>query len=83
MVGVGTRARRCCRVNSDQSNISMMDCQVHAWQQGLPVQFVVKTTRSFDRLNAVAQQLVQQAVSSGKFIFPDSTWIHDAGSPSR
>jgi multidrug efflux pump len=40
--------------------------------QGLPVQFVITTTDSFSRLNTVAQQFLQQAVSSGMFIFLDS-----------
>ena len=41
--------------------------------QGLPVQFVIRTTELFDRLNGVAQQFLQQAVNSGMFIFLDST----------
>jgi len=40
--------------------------------QGLPVQFVIATTDSFDRLNGFAQQFLQQAVKSGMFIFLDS-----------
>ncbi|HEY2756792.1 MAG TPA: efflux RND transporter permease subunit [Pseudolabrys sp.] len=40
--------------------------------QGLPVQFVITTTDSFDRLNQVAQQFLQEAVKSGDFIFLDS-----------
>jgi multidrug efflux pump len=40
--------------------------------QGLPVQFVITTTDSFDRLNQVAQQFLQEAVRSGDFIFLDS-----------
>ena len=40
--------------------------------QGLPVQFVITTTNSFDRLNTIAQQFLQQAVASGMFIFLDS-----------
>jgi multidrug efflux pump len=40
--------------------------------QGLPVQFVITTTDSFDRLNPVAQQFLQQAVASGMFIFLDT-----------
>ena len=39
--------------------------------QGLPVQFVIATTESFNRLNEVAQQFLQQAVKSGMFIFLD------------
>lgn len=41
--------------------------------QGLPVQFVITTTESFDQLNGVAHQFLQQAVNSGMFIFLDST----------
>jgi multidrug efflux pump len=40
--------------------------------QGLPVQFVITTTESFDRLNKVAQQFLQQAENSGMFIYLDS-----------
>ena len=40
--------------------------------QGLPVQFVINTTDSFDRLNDVAQQFLQEAVKSGMFIFLDT-----------
>jgi len=40
--------------------------------QGLPVQFVLETTDSFDRLNDVAQKFLQEAVKSGMFIFLDS-----------
>ncbi len=40
--------------------------------QGLPVQFVITTTDSFDRLNKVAQQFLQEAENSGMFIFLDS-----------
>jgi multidrug efflux pump len=40
--------------------------------QGLPVQFVITTTDSFDRLNTVAQQFLQEAIKSGMFIFLDS-----------
>ncbi|HEX5509709.1 MAG TPA: efflux RND transporter permease subunit, partial [Pseudolabrys sp.] len=40
--------------------------------QGLPVQFVLQTTDSFDRLNNVAQSFLQEAVKSGMFIFLDS-----------
>ena len=40
--------------------------------QGLPVQFVIATTESFDHLNKVAQQFLQAAVKSGMFIFLDS-----------
>lgn len=40
--------------------------------QGLPIQFVITTTDSFERLNDVAQGFLQQAVKSGLFIFLDS-----------
>jgi multidrug efflux pump len=40
--------------------------------QGLPVQFVINTTDSFERLNEVSQQFLQEAVKSGLFIFLDS-----------
>ncbi len=39
---------------------------------GLPVQFVIVTTEPFARLNAIAQQFLQQALQSGMFIFLDS-----------
>jgi multidrug efflux pump len=39
---------------------------------GLPVQFVLETTDSFERLNTVAQNFLQEAVKSGMFIFLDS-----------
>ena len=39
---------------------------------GLPVQFVLTTTDSFERLNDVAQAFLQEAVKSGNFIFLDS-----------
>jgi len=40
--------------------------------QGLPIQFVIKTTDSFDRLNNAAQQFLNAAVASGMFIFLDT-----------
>ncbi|MEH2520912.1 multidrug efflux pump [Bradyrhizobium sp. AZCC 1610] len=40
--------------------------------QGLPVQFVIKTTDSFDRLNDVAQRFLRAALDSGMFIFLDT-----------
>ncbi|MDH6230403.1 multidrug efflux pump [Mesorhizobium soli] len=40
--------------------------------QGLPVQFVLGTTESFEQLNQVAQNFLQEAVKSGMFIFLDS-----------
>jgi len=40
--------------------------------QGLPVQFVLTTTSSFDQLNTIAQGFLQEALKSGMFIFLDS-----------
>ena len=40
--------------------------------QGLPVQFVIASTDSFDQINKVAQRFLQEAVKSGMFIFLDS-----------
>jgi multidrug efflux pump len=40
--------------------------------RGLPVQFVIGTTDSFDRLNAVAQALMAKARASGMFAYLDS-----------
>jgi len=40
--------------------------------QGLPVQFVITTTNSFDRLNDAATQFLQQAIASHLFIFLDT-----------
>lgn len=37
--------------------------------QGLPVQFVIKTTNNFQQLNTVSQKLLQAALSTGDFIF--------------
>jgi multidrug efflux pump len=39
---------------------------------GLPIQFIIQTTESFERLNDVAQQFLAEAVKSGMFIFLDS-----------
>jgi multidrug efflux pump len=39
---------------------------------GLPVQFVIVSTDTFERLNTVAQAFLQQALASGMFIFLDS-----------
>ena len=39
---------------------------------GLPLQFVIKTTESFENLNAVAGQVVAKAQASGMFFFIDS-----------
>jgi multidrug efflux pump len=40
--------------------------------RGLPVQFVIGTTDSFDRLNRVAHALMKKALASGLFAFMDS-----------
>ena len=39
---------------------------------GLPMQFVIGTTESFDQLNTVTQQFMQEAQKSGRFIFLDT-----------
>lgn len=39
---------------------------------GLPVQFVIKTTESFQNLNEVAQQVLAKAQASGMFFYVDS-----------
>jgi multidrug efflux pump len=38
---------------------------------GLPVQYVIKTTRAFSELDGVAAKFVQAAMASGKFAFAD------------
>lgn len=40
--------------------------------QGLPIQFVIKTTDSFDKLDAASQQFLKAAIDSGMFIFLDT-----------
>ncbi|MBF0281572.1 MAG: efflux RND transporter permease subunit [Zetaproteobacteria bacterium] len=40
--------------------------------RGLPLQFVIKSTDSFENLNAVAQEVVARALASGMFFFVDS-----------
>ncbi len=40
--------------------------------RGLPMQFVIETTDSFDRLNDVAQSLMDKARASGMFVFLDN-----------
>ncbi len=40
--------------------------------RGLPVQFAIKTTDSFDRLNDTAQRFLKAALDSGMFIFLDT-----------
>jgi len=39
---------------------------------GLPLQFVIKTTEGFDKLNQVTEQVVTRAQASGMFLFIDS-----------
>jgi multidrug efflux pump len=39
---------------------------------GFPIQFVIKTTEPFDRLNEVTQQLLEEVQKSGMFIFVQS-----------
>jgi len=39
---------------------------------GLPLQFIIKTTESFENLNEVAQQVLAKAQSSGMFFFIDT-----------
>ncbi|KRR20484.1 efflux RND transporter permease subunit [Bradyrhizobium retamae] len=41
--------------------------------RGLPVQFVLTTTDSFDRLNEISREFLQRARQSGLFIFLDTT----------
>ncbi|MEI8010919.1 MAG: efflux RND transporter permease subunit [Candidatus Omnitrophota bacterium] len=40
--------------------------------EGMPVQFVIGTTDSSDRLNEVSQALLEKAMASGMFIFADT-----------
>jgi multidrug efflux pump subunit AcrB len=40
--------------------------------QGLPIQFVIKTTDPFDRLDDASQQFLKAAIASGLFIFLDT-----------
>lgn len=40
--------------------------------RGLPIQFVINTTDSFERLNEINQLLMEKAQSSGMFIFMDT-----------
>ena len=39
---------------------------------GLPIQFVVESTDSFDKLNTVSRELLSQALATGKFMFLDT-----------
>ncbi len=45
---------------------------------GLPIQFVINTTESFDRLNTVTQQVMDKVKASGKFYFVDTDLKFDA-----
>lgn len=40
--------------------------------RGLPIQFVINTTESFDQLNEVTQTLLDKARASGQFLFLDT-----------
>jgi len=44
---------------------------------GLPVQFVIGTTESFEQLNTIAQQFMQEAQKSGMFMFMDNDLKYD------
>jgi multidrug efflux pump len=44
---------------------------------GLPVQFVIGSTDSFEQLHTMAQQFMQEAQKSGRFIFVDSDLKYD------
>jgi multidrug efflux pump len=39
---------------------------------GLPLQFIIKTTESFDKLNEITQQVLARARASGMFFFIDT-----------
>lgn len=39
---------------------------------GLPLQFVIETTRPYDQLNAMAQKILEQALKTGVFAFLDT-----------
>ena len=45
---------------------------------GLPVQFVINTTGGFEALNDVAQKFLQEALSTGRFIFLNTDLKIDA-----
>lgn len=40
--------------------------------RGLPVQFVITSTQPFERINEVAQNMMQEARKSGRFLFLDT-----------
>ncbi|MEQ1636102.1 MAG: efflux RND transporter permease subunit [Methylococcales bacterium] len=44
---------------------------------GMPVQFVIGSTESFEQLNTLAQQFMQEAQKSGMFMFTDSDLKYD------
>ena len=63
----------------DETDSGVAGEQVVAFQppslpgaEGLPFSYVIKTTRSFDELYPISQQLLNAALKSGKFIFLDS-----------
>jgi multidrug efflux pump len=63
----------------DEMNAGVAGYQVVVFQppslpgsNGLPFSYVIKTTSSFNDLYPVAQQLLQAAIKSGKFIFLSS-----------
>lgn len=39
---------------------------------GLPIQFVVQSTDTYDKLNTVSRELLSQALATGKFMFLDT-----------
>jgi multidrug efflux pump len=39
---------------------------------GLPIQFVIQATDSFDKMNVVASQIMTEALSTGRFMFLDT-----------
>lgn len=45
--------------------------------QGLPIQFVIGTTQSYEELYEVSQDLLQTARESGKFLFVDTSLTFD------
>lgn len=46
--------------------------------EGLPIQFVIKSTDSFDRMNIVIQNILKEAYASGKFLYIDPDLKIDA-----
>jgi multidrug efflux pump len=39
---------------------------------GLPIQFVVQSTDTFDKMNVISRELLSQALATGKFMFLDT-----------